>query len=255
MLWPKADCLLFGAIVENTDALRHLRLLSRRSRHSRRASHNGKLAGGSDAPETQMSRERWPFARSPDPSLPVPLSHQGLPGGHASPALCLLFLLSCVLRLHPLSHRLKLSLHLEQPRLTKPPEDRRVLDVGCETRGLAYVPAERWPLPPAVAGCGNAESHLANARAVNPEPGRICFEPGGACALPSKSAPDRRGGQSLTDPIRAGPASSCASRRTSCGGDTCRPQPIGHDGDGDEQGEPAEVHPRLHSGASVSALD
>ncbi|MBC4018307.1 class I SAM-dependent methyltransferase [Siccirubricoccus deserti] len=59
----------------------------------------------------------------------------------------------------------------------------RVLDVGCGTGSLTFAAAGRYPRAEVV-GCDIAEPLLAHARAVNPEPGRVRFEHGDACALP-----------------------------------------------------------------------
>ena len=59
----------------------------------------------------------------------------------------------------------------------------RALDLGCGTGSLAFALAARSP-GAAVTGCDIAEPLLAHARAVNPDPARIRFEAGDACALP-----------------------------------------------------------------------
>lgn len=58
-----------------------------------------------------------------------------------------------------------------------------VLDLGCGTGSLTFALADRSP-GAAVTGCDIAEPLLAHARAVNPDPARIRFEQGDACALP-----------------------------------------------------------------------
>jgi ubiquinone/menaquinone biosynthesis C-methylase UbiE len=57
------------------------------------------------------------------------------------------------------------------------------LDVGCGTGSLSFAVARR-NLTASVTGCDVSEALLAHARAANPYPDRVRFEPGNACALP-----------------------------------------------------------------------